>query len=586
MYYLIYLQEVHDVVIKIVSYCGSSCRRSMMAEFNGIEYEGDKGDGNDDLMESETYISDEDMVCTDTVTFEETDISESDYHLDFLTRSQELEEIKMLNCQFMKAVVKHSAGRIRELLDDLDPFCRLALDYPQSILLAAIDLNDVGIVRVLIEHQADPNVGRHTDGKAVHIAALKGNVEILRLLDLAGAKCNTLAGMHGRHPLHVAVYWRRLACVKYFVLEKRCNANIRTKFSDETPLHLAAKNGDKEMVEFLLEHAAALVVDEQNYAPWMYASDGDFMEIVDLLLVAHGIDTVCEFTRKSALHFACRVSHHKYIKLLLYKGGDCNVQDTYGLTPLIEAIRHKNITVIWYLLEECPSLNINAVTIEGKTPLHYALELRISWQDKEPYLNILKSKGADPNISTDPNMPLLLEYIEDIDITRWLLCAGADPNICCPDGTTALTRAIATTTASWCPDKPSSLHLLLENNIDLNVSSILSPQGLSSLQEAILTGNPSLVIFLVHVGCSLNNISLWLNVCPHVEQLRSSIPRMEDLCQWLQDICKQPRCLAFLCRQPVLALLGHHRVRDKIDTLPIPNELKNFLVYSTSLSTL
>lgn len=111
-----------------------------------------------------------------------------------------------------------------------------------------------------------------------------------------------------------------------------------------TPLHTAAKRGHTKIVRLLLEHKAQCDIrDHEGLTPLIYATMGGHEEVVGLLL-SHGASVgLTDQQNRSALHWAVMNRFDRLLKVLL---GNC--------------IEDKSV--------------IDGLTIEGRTPLHIAVE--------------------------------------------------------------------------------------------------------------------------------------------------------------------------------------------------------------------
>lgn len=108
--------------------------------------------------------------------------------------------------------------------------------------------------------------------------------------------------MYGWTPLHFASAYGKFDVVKFF-LDSNINIRAKDRYGD-TPLHLAAQNNDKsEIVESFLDSDANNINDRTNNG-W------------------------------TPLHVAVQGNKPSTVKLLLGRGADIEVKDTYGQTPL------------------------------------------------------------------------------------------------------------------------------------------------------------------------------------------------------------------------------------------------------------
>ena len=82
---------------------------------------------------------------------------------------------------------------------------------------------------------------------------------------------------------------------------------------------------------------------------------------------------------------------------LVSTGGDINVPDSNGQTPLHRATINSNVPVVKRLCQE-ETLQVNIGDNQGRTALHYATNTK-----NFEIVNILLSIGADPNIQDVDN---------------------------------------------------------------------------------------------------------------------------------------------------------------------------------------
>ena len=129
-------------------------------------------------------------------------------------------------------------------------------DY--TVLNVAVDTGDLEIVKILLDHGADPNMGDGWHHSPLIAAAEKGS-EMMTLLIEKGAKVND--GPGGSSALWDAAKSNRIGALK-FLLDHGANPNTHSEGRDpETILHmlrmdLNSHGRQAEAIRVLKEHGA------------------------------------------------------------------------------------------------------------------------------------------------------------------------------------------------------------------------------------------------------------------------------------------------------------------------------------------
>jgi len=109
-----------------------------------------------------------------------------------------------------------------------------------------------------------------------------------------------------------------------------------------TPLHLAAVNGHKDVVEFLIAKGADMnaritVGMNTGCTPLHKAASAGQKDIVEIL-IANGADVnAVANDGETPLHEAATWGHKDVVELLVVKGADLKSRNNYGTTPLRKA---------------------------------------------------------------------------------------------------------------------------------------------------------------------------------------------------------------------------------------------------------
>ena len=174
---------------------------------------------------------------------------------------------------------------------------------------------------------------------ALHLAARKGSLEIVKVLTEFGAKG---AAFNKNH---------------------------------ETPVYVAAKNNHWEVVEYLVERNKGAIdqPDMDGWTPLLIAADFGHIESADVLLKA-GAD-ICKADRndQNLIFIAAKEGRHRFLKHI-FQHENCkpefdlaNARDIYHNAPLHVAAEKGHLECVKTLFENKGSgCNINALNLLDK----------------------------------------------------------------------------------------------------------------------------------------------------------------------------------------------------------------------------
>ncbi|TMW88041.1 hypothetical protein EJD97_019108 [Solanum chilense] len=218
------------------------------------------------------------------------------------------------------------------------------------------------------------------DDSSLHAAARSGNLVAIReILDETGeedlAEMLIKQNSAGETALYVAAEYGYYQLVRdmihYYDLVA---AGIKARNGYDA-LHIAAKQGDLDMVKVLMEAhpELSMTVDVSNTTALHTAANQGHIEVVNYLLEAESsLATIAKSNGKTALHSAARNGHLQVLKALLNKEpGIATRMDKKGQTALHMAVKGQNLEVVEELTRADPSL-INMVDNKGNTALHIA----------------------------------------------------------------------------------------------------------------------------------------------------------------------------------------------------------------------
>ena len=234
----------------------------------------------------------------------------------------------------------------------------------------------VRVAQLLLERGSDVNPPCKDHWTPLRAASYFGKVGIVRLLLDHGADPEANAeGIMGEKPLHQVSYGRYRSqeggvCVARLLLERGADVNTR-RHDHWTPLHVASYCGSVEIVRLLLDHGA----DSEASA------EGDMGD-----KPLHKVSVGELRTQKDGVRVA---------QLLLERGADANTRRDDHQTPLHAASYFGKVEIVRLLLDHGADPEANA---EGEKPLHKVSgsEYR-SQEDGVRVAQLLLERGADVN---------------------------------------------------------------------------------------------------------------------------------------------------------------------------------------------
>ena len=167
---------------------------------------------------------------------------------------------------------------------ELDPILYgQAVFYGVSALWVAAALNNLEIVKLLVEHGARVNHVTPTNSTAVRCACWHGNMDMVRYLVAKGGDIR-IAREHNETNLLAGVSRKHLNVVTYLVDEVGFDVNeCNTK--GRSPLYEAAKSCSLEIAQFLLDRGARNFPSSHSpMSPLMWAAEKLQTEIFDAIL--------------------------------------------------------------------------------------------------------------------------------------------------------------------------------------------------------------------------------------------------------------------------------------------------------------
>uniref|UniRef100_A0A8C6UG00 Ankyrin repeat and sterile alpha motif domain containing 1B n=1 Tax=Neogobius melanostomus TaxID=47308 RepID=A0A8C6UG00_9GOBI len=201
------------------------------------------------------------------------------------------------------------------------------LSSPEANLLLEVVLR-------LLQFEASTNVADSKGCFPLHLAAWRGDVDIVRILLHHGpSHCRVNQQNHEREtPLHCAAQYGH-SDVVLVLLQELTDPTMRNS-RQETPLDLAALYGRLQVVRMLVNaHPNLMTSHARRHTPLHLAARNGHHSTVQTLLEA-GMDVNCVTENGSALHEAALFGKMDVVRLLLDSGIDTYLGDSHGRTAL------------------------------------------------------------------------------------------------------------------------------------------------------------------------------------------------------------------------------------------------------------
>ncbi len=379
----------------------------------------------------------------------------------------------------------------------------------QTALNKAADHQSKDKIKHLLALGADPNVAndygrRPLDTIIEHYSfSYNDHAEIIGQLVSHGADVNlSPLPTVQQSPLHVAARNGNVNVMKLLVAHN-ANINQPTRGADAmTPFMMAAESGKHLAAQFLQEQGANVFKkDNWGRTALMFAGRGGDEKTLESLLAIPGIaETINEQDSRgrSATHHAFRKYHSDFGTELIKRGADVTLQDFNGQTPLHQAIETNYMSDWLDKVKDAlgDKANWNLTAKDGDTLLHAAAR-----HTQAPVMEKLLDFGADVMIAgRNGQYPIHAAIMADSEaIAERLVKAMKDGNHSLNDAKDA---------AGWTPlhyaatrDNSAFTRVIVEAGADLNAP---ATGGETPLHIAARTGKLGALQTLLAHGADMS----------------------------------------------------------------------------------
>ena len=287
------------------------------------------------------------------------------------------------------------------------------------------------------------------------------------------------------------------------LIAEGADPNYNRTFHGVTPLHMAARRSQPDVIAALIEGGAAVdAPDDSGNTPLHYAVSSSHRKHNPILSGTPSTPQPAESIRillgagadangpnnagtTPLLAIGGRAPADVYATLL-EAGVDPNAAGKNGHKPLSWALRHNHLAAVRLLLGA--GADANAPDTNGRTPLRFANQLG---REGDDMVTALLAAGADPN-APDPQGRTALHSVGWGPSATAMIEAGADPHIRAHDSGTPLHHAARTRRQSY-----GVIGALAQAGADLEAR---DNAGNTPLHVATHSANPPAILALIEGG--------------------------------------------------------------------------------------
>ena len=363
-----------------------------------------------------------------------------------------------------------------------------------SILYALWGTGDYDIVRWLVEQGVDVNHSNDDGFSAVHCAAEKGNLNVLKLLHNSEVNIHQVLS-NGKNSIMSALFGNGDYETVRWLVEQGLDVNHSNK-DGFTAAHCAALKGNLNVLK-LLHNSGANIQQQNNRGKnsIMFALSGTGDSDTVRWLLEQGVNV--NHSNKdglTAVHYAAQQGNVNVLKLLQHRGANIDQVDSTGTNSIMFSLTNGDCETVRWLTEN--GVDVNVSDYEGITAVHGAACL-----GKLEVLKLLHKSGANirqKNSYGQNSIMLASTGTSDCETVRWLIEHGVDVNDSDKLGKTAV---------HYAAQKGNIDVLKLLHNKGAYIHEVANSTGVNSIIAALQGTNSKFFLWLIEQDVNVNCFS-------------------------------------------------------------------------------
>ena len=395
------------------------------------------------------------------------------------------------NTSLHAAINGRCSKNIVSLILDHGADVNVANKANETALTLACSNKKEGVINVLLNARADPNIADATGKTCLHNAVIhECSKDVLQNIIDHGADVNAV-NMANKTALIIACVRKNEVAINV-LLNASANPNIADDTYGDTCLHKAARQECSiEVLQAIVDHGADVNATNKAYETALTIAFGKKTEASIIMLINASVNPDSEDNayRNTCLRQAVRQEYSKEVlQAIIDCGVDVNATNKKNRTALAIACLNRNEGAINVLLNAGTDLNI-ADNTYGETCLHTAVRQECSGE----VLQTIIDHGADVNATNNANetaLTIVCVHKND-DALNLLLYARANPNIGYVDGDTCLHIAV---TQEWSKE---IFQKIIDHGADVNAT---NKESRTVLAIACLKRNEGAIHVFLNAG--------------------------------------------------------------------------------------